>query len=185
MRYDQILQLIDLFRPSVLVEIGTWSGDNAIRMIKTAQKHHKDIAYYGYDLFEEATADTDKTEFNVKPHNTEQSVRAHILDHCPNAFVSLIKGNTRDTLRSHPPQGEFCYIDGGHSLETIASDYEYTKHIPVIVFDDYYLPDNAGLCPDLSIVGCNRLVNGLQGVRMLPEVDPVKGGGLTALVLKI
>lgn len=185
MRYDQLLIAIDLFKPSSIVEIGTWSGDNAIRMIRQAQKYHMNVQYFGYDLFEDATQETDELEFNVKPHNTEQSVHDKITQACPDSIVVLYKGNTRDTLKANVPMGEFCYIDGGHSIETIASDYEYTKHIPVIVFDDYYLPDNTGLCPDTTIVGCNKLVDSMQGVTMLPVADPVKGGGLTALVLKI
>ncbi len=185
MRYDQLLIAIDLFKPEKIIELGTWNGHNAIRMITQAQKYHKNVQYFGYDLFEDATSDTDKFEFNVKSHNTEQSVYDKITKACPNALVALHKGNTRETLKTHIPKGDFCYIDGGHSIETIASDYEHTKHIPVIVFDDYYLPDHAGLCPDLAIVGCNKLISELQGATILPMVDPVSGGGFTALVLKV
>lgn len=185
MRYDQLLKLIDLFKPRVLVEIGTWSGDNAVRMIKQAQKYNSHIEYYGYDLFEDATPETDSIEFNVKPHNHEHKVRQKILDLCPDTFVSLIKGNTRETLKANPPHGDLCYIDGGHSLETISSDYYYCKHIPIVVFDDYYIPDNAGLCADTAIVGCNKLISGLQGCAVLPDADPIKGGGLTQLVVRI
>lgn len=185
MRYDQILKLIDVFKPQRLVEIGTWNGENAIRMLKQALKYHNTVEYYGYDLFEEATDQTDAEEFNVKPHNHEHKVRQKILDSCPNTFVSLVKGNTRETLRTNPPNGDFCYIDGGHSLETIASDYHYCKHVPVIVFDDYYVEDTAYNCPDVETVGCNKLVSSLTGCVVLPDADPVKGGGLTKLVLKI
>lgn len=185
MRYDQLLKLIDLLKPQRIVEIGTWSGDNAIRMIQRAQRHHKTIEYYGYDLFEDATELTDKFEFNVKPHNTEQSVFDKITKNCPDALIQLFKGNTRQTLKNNPPQGDFCYIDGGHSIETIASDYRYCSHIPVTVFDDYYLHDERGECPDIEIVGCNKLISSLTGCVVLPEADPVKGGGLTALVLRI
>lgn len=185
MRYDQLLIAIDLFKPKSIVEIGCWNGDNAIRMIRQAQRHRKEITYTGYDLFEDATAETDEYEFNIKPHNNHHTIQEKIAENCPGAKVRLIKGNTRETLKTHPPVGQFCYIDGGHSIETIASDYQLCSHIPMIVFDDYYLPDNTGLCPDIAIVGCNKLIEGLPGVRMLPMVDAVVGGGLTALVLKI
>lgn len=185
MRYDQILRLIDLFKPRVIVEVGTWCGDNAIRMIQTAQKYHDTIEYVGYDLFEEATAETDALEFNVKSHNSRDAIADKIQSYCPNATVKLIKGNTRETLKAHPPQGDFCYIDGGHSLETIANDYQGCMHIPVIVFDDYYSPDEHGRVPDINQVGCNRLVSGLMGCAILPDADPIKGGGLTQLVVKL
>jgi len=184
MRYDQILKVIDLVKPKSIVEIGTWSGDNAIRMIFQASRHHPQITYTGYDLFEEATAETDAVEFNVKPHNSVDNIRNKILHYCPNAQVNLIKGNTRETLLSHPPTGDFAYIDGGHSIDTIAMDYRACKHIPVILFDDYYVQDVNGL-PDTNIVGCNQLIESLRGCIVLPDADPVKGGGFTKLVLKI
>jgi len=185
MRYDQIYKLIDLFKPKSIVEIGTWSGDNAIRMIQAAQRHNPNIEYTGYDLFEEATSETDALEFNVKPHNSRDVIADKIQQYCPQATVKLIKGNTRETLKAHPPMGDFCYIDGGHSLDTIANDYQLTSHIPIIVFDDYYIADAQGICPDLNIVGCNKLVSGLTGCAVLPDADPIKGGGLTQLVVKI
>ena len=32
------------------------------------------LDYYGFDLFEDATIETDKEEFNVKAHNTIEAV---------------------------------------------------------------------------------------------------------------
>lgn len=185
MRYDQILKIIDLQKPQRIVEIGCWNGDNAIRMIQTALKYHDTVEYYGYDLFEDATSETDALEFNVKPHNQVDAVSQKILHYCPRAKVMLFKGNTRETLKSHPPYGDFCYIDGGHSIETIANDYEACKNITVIVFDDYYVKDDKGLCPDLEQVGCNKLIESLAGCVVLPDADPIKGGGLTKLVVKL
>lgn len=180
-RYDQLLQLIDLFQPKDLVEIGTWSGDNAVRMIKTAQKYHPDVTYTGYDLFEEATAETDAVEFNVKRHNNVHTIQEKIAELCPGVKVTLIKGNTRDTLLSHTPKGDFCFIDGGHSVDTIMSDYLHCNRIPVIIFDDYY---EGG--PDTALVGCNFLVDSKKpGFHVLPGGDPVRGGGVTRLVLKV
>ena len=179
MRYDAIYSLIDVFKPKIIAEIGTWNGHNAVRMIQAAQKHHSDIAYIGYDLFEDATDETDALEFNVKPHNTIDAVRATI--EATGARVILHKGNTRQTLKDHPPIADFMFLDGGHSVETIASDYHYSKHIPVIVFDDFY----DGREIDLNLVGCNKLVSSLSGCVVLPDADPVKGGGFTKLVLKI
>jgi predicted O-methyltransferase YrrM len=184
MRYDQILKVIDLVKPKTIVEIGTWSGDNAIRMIRQASQHQSKITYIGYDLFEEATAETDAVEFNVKHHNNVNDIRKKILHYCPNAEVNLIKGNTRETLLSHPPVADFAYIDGGHSIDTIAMDYRACRNIPVIIFDDYYIQDEKGF-PDTNLVGCNQLIDSMNGCFILPESDPIKGGGLTKLVLKI
>lgn len=181
-RYTQLLQLIDVFRPRSILEIGTFNGHNAVRMITQAQKYNPEIMYVGYDLFENATAETDAAEFNVKPHNSIKDVSNDIKHGAPNSAVSLVKGNTRETLK--PIHADFAFIDGGHSIETIAHDYEAVRSCAVVVLDDYYVPDNDGKCPDISTMGCNQLVKGLKHV-VLPRKDPVQGGGLVQMVLVV
>ena len=116
MRYEKLIHFIDLFEPRTICEIGTWNGDNAIRMIRAAQKHHSAITYVGYDLFEDATSETDEKEFNVKPHASLHEVQSHI-ESMTGANVTLIKGDTNDTLTDGV--FDFVFIDGGHSLATI------------------------------------------------------------------
>lgn len=179
MRYDQLYNLIHAFKPRTIVEIGTWNGGNAANMLHASGR--KDMLYVGYDLFEDATSESDSAELNVKPHNDIDKVKSYIEASVPNASITLVKGNTRETV----PKGtiaDFVFIDGGHSVETIASDYDAVKHSKVIVFDDYYEPDAEGRCPDLSKYGCNQLVKGLKHV-VFGSADPVKGGGVTRLVM--
>lgn len=180
-RYSQLVSVIDLVKPKSIVEIGTWRGQSAALMIQAAQKHHKTIEYIGYDLFEEATAQTDEEELNLKKHYTVDAVAQFILSHCPNARINLIKGNTRKTL--NPVAADLCFIDGGHSLETIANDYERCKGSKVLVLDDYYTEDEDGAIPDLSKYGCNRLVDSLPGIVHLPIKNIVRTGGLTQFVM--
>lgn len=180
-RYIQLLNAIELFKPQSIVEIGTWNGVNAVRMIKQAQRHHKNITYIGYDLFEEASNDTDAQELNIKKHYGVNAVEGHIKDACPTADIHLIKGNTRNTLTK--VAADFCFIDGGHSLETIASDHERCSASSVIIHDDYYIPDTDGNVPDINLYGCNKLVSELGGGVVLPIADKVKTGGRTQMVL--
>lgn len=182
-RYDQLLHAIDLFKPESIVEIGTWNGDNAIRMIKQAQKYRKKVIYIGYDLFEDATSSTDEAELNVKQHNSVNDVQAKILNNCPNAEIQLIKGNTRDTL-THVA-ADLCFIDGGHSVETIANDYERCKHSKVVILDDFYIKDSDGKCPDIELYGCNQLVRGINGAMVLPLGGRVAPGGLVMMAMVI
>lgn len=180
-RYNQLLTLIDQHKPKRLLEIGVWNGQNAIRMINQAKKYHSNVDYQGYDLFEDATADDDAREFNVKGHNQLRAVQAEIRA-ATGAEVLLVKGNTRETL-SEGMTRDFAFIDGGHSVETIASDYDRLKDCKVIVLDDYYTSDGQG-CPDTSKYGCNTLVASLSiPFDILPAKDSVKGGGYTQLVL--
>jgi predicted O-methyltransferase YrrM len=178
-RYDQLLHVIDLYKPESIVEIGTWNGQNAVRMIKHASRWRKNVKYIGYDLFEDASDQTDKEELNVKDHYKVADVETFIKHQCPNVEVHLIKGDTRKTL--NPVVADLAYIDGGHSVETIKNDYEKCKGSSVVIFDDYYLPDNEGKCPDTSLYGCNKIVDDLPGAVVLPVGGKVKDGGITMM----
>lgn len=180
-RYDQLLTAIDLIKPKSIVEIGTWCGRSAALMIKQAQKHRQNIQYIGYDLFEEANEYTDSDELNLKKHYTVESIEEHLHKACPGAEINLIKGNTRQTLNN--VSADFCYIDGGHSIETIQHDYTMCQHSGLIILDDYYSADATGVCPDLSLYGCNQLVGSLDHVFLLPIKDKVKTGGMTQMAM--
>ena len=178
MRYDKLLQLIDIFQPSSIVEIGTWNGDNAVRMITAAQKYSNVVGYIGYDLFEDATAEINEKEFNVKYPANYDVVQEKLWD--TGAQIALIKGDTNKTL--NPVMADFAFIDGGHSVETIRNDYEKLKHSSVIVFDDYYSPDVNGAMPDINQVGCNRIVEALPHA-VIETTDKVAGGGYVNLAV--
>ncbi len=181
-RYEQLLTIIDLVRPKSIVEVGTWKGRNAIAMISCAQKYHDVVEYIGYDLFEDATAETDASEFNVKAHPTMDGAFRKIKKYCPKAKINLIKGNTRDTLKS--VVADLAFIDGGHSIETIINDYNALKESKTIVFDDYYGSDVAGNCPDINTVGCNYIMDKIPHI-ILPQTDNLKDGGLNQMVMVI
>lgn len=175
-RYETLLQLIDIFRPQSIIEVGTWNGTNAVRMIKQAEKYHPRIKYTGYDLFEEATAETDAVEMNVKAHPKVADVLAYIESYCPNADIGLVKGNTRETLKPGT-EADFAFIDGGHSVETVRHDHLCLETSRIIIHDDYYANG-----PDTKRYGCNSMVEQMSHF-VLPQADPVKGGGTTQLVL--
>jgi len=178
-RYQSILDLIEVFKPQSIVETGVWNGQNAVRMINAAQKYNQNIFYCGYDLFENASQDTDEKEFNVKKHFSYGDVMDYLRNET-NAQVSLIRGDTNETLK--PIVADFAFIDGGHSLETIRHDYEQLKRCSVIVFDDYYTPDEDGLMPDISKIGCNRIVENLPHA-IIESEDWVSGGGRVNLAV--
>ena len=177
-RYEELIKLISIFKPESIIETGVWNGNTAARMIYEAQKYSGLVTYRGYDLFEDANPETDAEEFNVKDHHTIESVRDRLLD--TGAKVFLTKGNTRETLK--PIIADFAFIDGGHSLETIRHDFEMLKACSVIVLDDYYLPDEDGIMPDINKIGCNRIVENMQHA-VIRGNDYVKGGGTVNLAV--
>lgn len=177
-RYKQIVELIAKVKPKTILEIGTWNGYRAMEMAREALKHNERVTYYGYDLFEMATPDTDSEEMNVKPHYTKDNV-ARFLEEFkranPGFDYVLTAGNTRETLPKIAV--DFAFIDGGHSVETIQSDFNQVKGSKVILFDDYY---EGGI--DIEKYGCNKVVEKINHT-VLPVADPVQGGGFTKLVV--
>jgi hypothetical protein len=188
-RYAQLDSEIAKALPSRLVEIGTWNGARAEQMIAAALQHRPHVEYTGFDLFETATAETDEAESNVKRHFSAAEVQDRLQAFAAGKAVQihLVKGNTRDTLVGRMFYPDFAFIDGGHSIATIASDYHSLAHCPYIVLDDYYTPDETGQGIDLMRFGCNMLVQALAmrhglSVEILPAKDPVRGGGFVQMV---
>ena len=173
MRYDQLIAAVRTKNPKSILEVGTWNGVRATEMLNICHG----ATYYGFDLFEDATLDTDAEEMNVKAHNYMSSV----LDRLTGFDVHLFKGNTRETLARFNEKVDFVWLDGGHSVETIRSDWENVKRClnedAWVFFDDYY----TGPEIDIEKFGCNLIVKDLKH-QILPEKDWVKGGGSVQMV---
>lgn len=194
-RYRDIEKFIQHYNRTKLLEVGTWNGKRALRLITAALQNSDSVHYVGLDLFEDGNEELDKIEGNVKQRTYLHNVKALLNTFSKDALLEgkkvsfeLVKGNSRETLPEilsrYTP--DFAYIDGGHSVETIRSDYENLKNVPVIVFDDYYKKDGDGsLSFDTELYGCNQIVDKElpedyhKGV--IPSRDAVQGGGITCL----
>lgn len=152
-RYGHLFQEINAIKPKNIMEIGIWNGHRAEQLIQTAQKYHlpQTIHYYGFDLFEELTLEKFKEEISKMPP-TKETVKKKLL--ATGANINLYKG---DTLHSLPenianlPKMDFIFIDGGHSLKTIANDWHYVQQLmhdqTIVIFDDYWNREDAGAKP--------------------------------------
>jgi predicted O-methyltransferase YrrM len=172
MRYEQLVMACYLKQPVAILEIGTWNGVRAQQLLQVAPR----ARYFGFDLFEDATEQSDAEELNVKPHHRIVDVQARLAGH----KATLVKGNTRYTLPSFNEPVDFVWMDGGHSVETIVSDFANVRRVATddaeIYLDDYY----SGPI-DTELFGCNKLVEGLKH-NVLPAKDPVSGGGFVQMV---
>ncbi|MGI0014018.1 MAG: class I SAM-dependent methyltransferase [Nitrososphaera sp.] len=173
-RYANIFRIIYRNRYRRIVEIGTWNGVHAAQMIQTAAVHHlvKDISYFGFDLFEDLTDDELRREFSKRPASYKDVRRRLELT---GANIHLYKGNTKVTLPQaieHIGWADLIFIDGGHSIETITSDWNAVKTImernTTVIFDDYYSNKE----PEVLGVGCQALIEELD--RQLYEVEIVQ-----------
>lgn len=175
-RYEQLIDIVREHKPKRLLEIGTWKGLRAIQFHAVSPE----TEYVGFDLFESATEETDANEKNVKKHVIEQDV----ADRLSSAGMKfrLYRGDTKKTLNDYlkdfgEKSADLIYIDGGHSVETIRSDWEHAKKAikegGLIIFDDYY----TGMSDEeMRKFGAQEVLKDVPHF-ILPTVDDVLNGG--------
>ena len=165
-RYKQLADLIRFYKPKRLLETGTWNAGRAIEMALAAFDNADSVHYTGYDLFEDATAATDREEFNAKPHNTEAAVRnrleefkEHMKKEKDKEFsFELHRGNVRDTLdKTTVKNTDFALIGSGNSLKTVQHEYDILKDVPVVVADHYFTKDEDDGIPDEEYRGVKEV----------------------------
>jgi len=150
-RYGHMLALFRQHNPRNMIEIGVWRGDRTVHFISSGNALKK---YVGFDLFEGMNNDKYQQESmgHCVPHAKEMVMaRIHPIAIQRGCKVELIAGKTEETLPEFVGQNagqfDFIYIDGGHSLETVANDWEFSKQLlaprGLAIFDDYYLNDDS------------------------------------------
>ena len=169
-RYKYLYDSIRTNRSKKILEIGLWDGAHALKMIKTAKHLHGNaVEYYGFDLFEEMNDDTHKHEASKYPLSLEN---IKIKLERTGCHISLFKGYSQNTLPQAVPElpkMDLIFIDGGHSLETIASDWKYCELLmhekTVVIFDDYWNRDD---------VGCKTIIEKIDRNKYNVEILPIQ-----------
>ena len=164
-RYDYLTNYTDSNNSKVIIEVGTWKGFSAEKMIRCAIKKHapNEVYYYGFDVWEDMTDALFAKEFSKQPcSKIEVSNKLKKTG----ANIKLIKGESSKTLpkfiEEFKGDPDLIYIDGGHSIETIQNDWDNISKIvtknTIVLFDDYY-ELHSGNQP---INGCNATINSLD-----------------------
>ena len=195
-RYSQIVDLIRHYKPKSIIETGTWNGGRVIEMALTVFEYTDTLNYVGYDLFENATVETDHEEFNGKAHNKISAVQKrleefteHVKANKNKTFTfKLIKGNTRETLTDQKDNFDMALIGGGNSINTVQHDFDCIKQTDIIILDHYFRVDDNKLIPNEAYQGVNKVFKNIKKKSklrkyVLPSGDMVKGGGFTHLVV--
>lgn len=157
-RYNYLCDEIHKNKSKKIMEIGTFNGQNALRMINAAKKEHNtNVEYYGFDLFEEMNKEKYCNEISRKPISEEETRRLLNKTRCK---IKLIKGDTNKTLKKsvkNLPKMDFIFIDGGHSTNTILNDWNHSKKLmhdkTIIIFDDYWNSKKRG---------CKKIVDNIN-----------------------
>ncbi|MCI0561148.1 MAG: class I SAM-dependent methyltransferase [Nitrososphaera sp.] len=183
-RYACLIRLIESLEPKPrrILEVGTWNGYRGLEMCRAAGG----AEYFGFDLFELATAESDLKERNVKPHIALAGVYQYLTSH--GIVCKLYRGISTETLPAYLKEygsrsADFVLIDGGHSIETIRSDLAFAKVLVkpggAVVVDDYYVgvPER-----ELDNWGANNVVKG-ENYQLLDGADPIAGGGMARMAM--
>jgi hypothetical protein len=175
-RYRNLFRVIHERRCRCIVEIGTWNGVHAKQMIQTAAIHHpvETITYLGFDLFDGLTDELLRQELSKRPPAFDEVQQ---LLAGTGASIRLFRGNTRITLPNTVDalrDGDLFFIDGGHSVETIRSDWSAIDRAlsrdATVIFDDYYMNDPS----EVPGLGCQTIVDALDRTKYeVTLLDPV------------
>ena len=188
-RYRNLIETVFQEKCRSFVEIGTYNGLHGYQMLQAGKIFHpaSTLEYYGFDLFEKQTQEDHDRELSKKPppyFQVEQFLKK------TDAHIQLFQGYTRETLpkfaqwaQDEKKQIDLIFIDGGHSIETIQSDWFYSEKImsqnTVVIFDDFYNNTEK----EVEQVGCQSLIQSLNKdlyhVEILhPENQAVKDWGI-------
>ena len=140
-----------------ILEIGVYRGVRSREFVKAclAKLPASEVNFYGIDLFElykESDPDFINKEFaQYKPPLSREEIRAVLGQLLPQSNTHLFAGRSDHVFARHlhtMPQMDFIFIDGGHSLDTIQSDFECCSKLisptGAIFLDDYWLSRDAG-----------------------------------------
>ncbi len=170
-RYSYLGVKVQENKSKTIMEIGTWNGQNTKRMTAAAIQSNNlffeerlGVVYYGFDVWEQM--DKKLMDLEVSKWPPAKSEVESLLN-STGVTVNLIQGNTHETLPKFVEDNkdlkiDFVFIDGGHSFETIESDWDNVQKIidenSVVIFDDYWYPPN-GAEPTF---GCNKVIDALD-----------------------
>lgn len=187
-RYRQLNKLIDEVQPAQIVEVGVHRARRSVLMCRRALKYRSEITFVGYDVFETMSEAFQREALNGKGVALGQEARARMLLDLPleRAHWSFVIGDTRETLHGRAVDADFVFIDGDHRLEVIRGDFAaFVGQATMVVFDDYFRPDQNGKMPDTDAFGANRIVDALppKQVTILPVADPCHVGGVSHLAV--
>jgi predicted O-methyltransferase YrrM len=148
-----------------IMEIGVYTGENAVSMVQTAIEHAADpqeVEYYGFDLFWNASSD------QVGQQLAELG-----------CTVALFEGNTLETLPrsvASLPQMDLIFIDGGKSLAEATSDWQYSERL---VHDG-----TAVFIHNADFPGVRRMLDQVSRKKYVVEIFQVPSEGQVATVTR-
>ncbi|MEI6609788.1 MAG: class I SAM-dependent methyltransferase, partial [Deltaproteobacteria bacterium] len=148
-RYHHLLEYLNQNHCNRILEIGVFRGETAKLMLQCSK--NRNIEYHGIDLFEDGNSELAEKEMSLVADPMDVVLKK-LKKH--SEFVFLYKGYSTDVflrIRDTDLRFDFIFIDGGHSYNTIRSDFEnYSQLLSpdgIIFIDDY---TKESLLPDVK-----------------------------------
>ncbi len=199
MRYQHLTQAVDdtvnnskKIKPFRIMEIGVFDAVHGRQMIDRAVRNGRThVEYYGFDMFEEMTAEVNEAEIGKKTFaKSYAQVMEYLTRKTKAKSVKLFKGDSKVTIPEvlhNLPAMDVIFVDGGHSLGTIQSDFEYALKLAhaktVIVLDDYYPGDYSKGCA--FIIDTDLSKRASLKVSVLDPVDIYPESGVSVQFVRV
>jgi hypothetical protein len=199
LRYQHLFTSVDAAnnnskkeKPFRIMEIGVFHGVHGKQMIERATKNgRQNIEFYGFDLFEEMTSEVNEVEFGKQTLALSYpAVLKYLQTKTRAKVIKLFKGDTKQVLPEiigALPKMDIIFIDGGHSLGTIQSDFEYALKLAhdktIILCDDYYANDYSKGCAFL--VDHDLKARKSLKVEVLEPVDFCNNNNVSIQIVKV
>ena len=142
----EILALLEQYRPSVVVELGSWQGASAIAMARTVRRWGGTVTCidtWAGELNDDGGSPAGKSPLMILSCAREM-VQAGV-----SASVRLIPATTVDAARCWNQPIDFLYIDADHSESGCFADLTWwVPHVRpggLVVGDDYNHPRYPGV----------------------------------------
>jgi hypothetical protein len=199
LRYQHLVQAVDVasgnskkHKPFRILEIGVFDAAHGRQMIERAARNGRIfVEYYGFDMFEQMTPEVNTAEIGKKTMaKSQDEVMKYLRAKTKARIVKLFKGDSKKTLPAQVPslpKMDIIFVDGGHSLGTIQSDFEHAFKLAhsktIILLDDYYPGDFTKGCAFL--VENDLKSRGNLKVEVLEPVDSYAESGLSVQFVKV
>lgn len=146
-----------------ILEIGVYTGENAVSMVETAVEKAaapQEVEYYGFDLF-----------WYVSPDRVRRKLEKL------GCTFELFEGNTLETLPiavASLPRMDLIFIDGGKSLREAMSDWQNCELL---------LHDRTGVfVHNADFAGVRRMLDQVSRDRYQVEIFRAPSEGRVALI---
>lgn len=167
LRYERLYAHLRKHPARTILEIGVYRGQRSVGFVRSCLEAYpaSEVHFFGIDLFElyESTPSSVNlaAEYALTKRPLPQAViQERLTALLPSSNIHLYAGPSQEVFAAHShemPPMDFVFIDGGHSPETVQSDFDFASRLVskegYIFLDDYWLTD-AG--------GCRRLVRSLS-----------------------